>query len=440
MAVRSAGTYGSFEDGADCTGQTSHTADGIVPSRHVRLVLGQVATFAENLPTSPALREVILARVYRAHVGKDGAQRWGVDYVDPKTGNRIRRVVGNKKQAELELARTLTDIGEGSYGRVIARRKFTVSDLRDAWLDDRAFKRTISKDRFRWLALVEHFGADRPIRSITPADATRFRGFVAGLRHRYTGGPLSLGSIYMYIALAKSAFALAVDRQLIAVNPFAAVKLPKLNNARDRVASESEFNRIVARCPSVVRVIAFVAVETGMRLGEIVSLTTEQIDFAERVIKLRRTKSDRGRIVPLTHEVCSVLRDWVDGSDGRVFRVSQGHVSMSFMRAARSVGIQNIRFHDLRATWATRRLREGVSTLVVKQVLGHQNFSMVERYARLVPDDLHAALDNARARSKASTLPSVDLATGPSKKNASANKHVKSVIEISLGGTSPKRT
>lgn len=388
--------------------QTERSASiRIVPQNRARThhprfrpnVLGVSIASADFLPTSPASGGRTVARVYKAHVNANGAQQWGVDYVDP-SGQRIRRVVGNHQQAKDELIDRLAEIKSGRYGKLSAKRNTTIDELRTLWNSDRSWKRSLDADRFRWEYLIEFFGADRQLRTIEPDDVVALRDALQRRVTKKHGTKLMPATVNHALTLGKSAFNLAKKRKLIQANPFDDVKMLVMNNERDRVISDDDFNRILDRLDQQSQLCAIIAVETGMRRGEIQSLTRAQFDFDARTIRLHKTKTNEGRIVPLTRDLNVLLKEWCCQPNGRLFTMQASKMSMRFSQAARALGIEDVHFHDLRATWATRRLREGVSTLVVKRVLGHRSYRMVDRYARLVADDLHAALDAARERSE----------------------------------------
>ncbi|MDN7423758.1 tyrosine-type recombinase/integrase [Burkholderia dolosa] len=140
------------------------------------------------------------------------------------------------------------------------------------------------------------------------------------------------------------------------------------------------------------------ALSTGCRKNELLGLTWDRIDFDRRSFGLEpeHTKNGRRRLVPLNDLAMSALseqRAWVvahqpgsvwvfpSRTGGRVRTFQKG-----FASACERTGIENFRIHDLRHTFASWLVMDGVSLYVVKDLLGHSSVAVTERYAHLSPD------------------------------------------------------
>ena len=93
-------------------------------------------------------------------------------------------------------------------------------------------------------------------------------------------------------------------------NPVPSVSLERESNTRDRVLSRGEFDRLLAAAPAPLKPILLIAYYTGIRRGELLRLTWDRIDLKAGVIRLRLedTKTQEGRIIPLTKELTQVLQ------------------------------------------------------------------------------------------------------------------------------------
>jgi site-specific recombinase XerD len=78
---------------------------------------------------------------------------------------------------------------------------------------------------------------------------------------------------------------------------------------------------------------------------------------------------------------------------GKVFPVSETRLRVVFMKTLKKAGISNFRFHDLRHTFATRLVQNGVDLYKVKELLGHKTLSMTTRYAHHYPESLRASVE-----------------------------------------------
>jgi integrase len=150
--------------------------------------------------------------------------------------------------------------------------------------------------------------------------------------------------------------------------------------------------RLIDECDPHLRPIVITAFNTGMRKGEILSLTWEQVDLRHGFLLLNVTKSGDRREIPINQTLRDTLMAiprhitspyvfW-QGEDGRRY----GDVKKSFRSALRRAGIKDFTFHDLRHTTGSHLVMAGVDITTVKELLGHKTLSMTMRYAHLAPD------------------------------------------------------
>lgn len=146
------------------------------------------------------------------------------------------------------------------------------------------------------------------------------------------------------------------------------------------------------------------ALNTGCRKNELLGLDWGRVDFKRACFRLdgQHTKNGKRRVVPLNDHALSALRaqrEWVEANcpDARwVFASVSGRriggLQKGFRAACSRVGIEDFRIHDLRHTFASWLVMEGVSLYVVRDLLGHSSVSVTERYAHLSPDQGRAAV------------------------------------------------
>ncbi|CAJ3616212.1 site-specific recombinase, phage integrase family [Burkholderia pseudomallei] len=163
----------------------------------------------------------------------------------------------------------------------------------------------------------------------------------------------------------------------------------------------------VARQPHL-RNFVRLALSTGCRKNELLALEWHRVDFERSLFRLEceHTKNGKRRLVPLNSGALLALRDqrdWVArhcaGSEW-VFASSSGrrvgNLQKGFVAACARAGIENFRIHDLRHTFASWLVMEGVSLYVVKDLLGHSSITVAERYAHLSPDRICPLITVAR--------------------------------------------
>ena len=145
------------------------------------------------------------------------------------------------------------------------------------------------------------------------------------------------------------------------------------------------------------------ALHTGCRKNELLTLKWSDVSMERRYILLRpeQTKSNRRRAVPLNRTAMQALERLEEGNGTEwVFaRRKNGKVGERvkaldwlFRKAVKFAGIEDFRIHDLRHTFASWLVSEGVELVKVRDLLGHTSIKMTERYAHLMPDRLHDAV------------------------------------------------
>ncbi len=144
-----------------------------------------------------------------------------------------------------------------------------------------------------------------------------------------------------------------------------------------------------------LRPIVLLALNTGMRRGEIFGLSWADIDRKQAVVTVRGAgaKSGKTRHIPLNAEALAVLKGWqktTGAESGLVFPGQDGarvdNIQTSWERLLKAAKISNFRFHDLRHTFASKLVMAGVDLNTVRELLGHSDLKMTLRYAHLAPE------------------------------------------------------
>lgn len=145
--------------------------------------------------------------------------------------------------------------------------------------------------------------------------------------------------------------------------------------------------------------VVLLAINTGLRKGELLSLQWSDINLDARILTVRQehAKSGKQRHVPLNVEALSVLKQWTSqtSDSGRVFGIDGLKSAWTSLLAAAKV--ENFRFHDLRHHFASRLVMAGVDLNTVRELLGHADLTMTLRYAHLAPEHLAAAVEKLAA-------------------------------------------
>lgn len=278
-------------------------------------------------------------------------------------------------------------------------------------------KKGAAQEKYRIKALRETTVAARMLATIRGAD-------IAALRDAETARGLAASSVTKLLALLSHLFETARKEWGIEVeNPVAKVKKPKIENARERRLSSSEWSYLLAalddpgdavktkdkdRRNEQTPKIARWAVETAMRQGEILALEWKNVDLKKRTAHLPDTKNGTSRTVPMSSAAAALLApvgNLQTLRKGKVFPTTASALKQSFTRAvARGRRLyladcekastepaegflEGLTFHDLRHE-ATSRLAEKLQMHELMKVTGHKDTRMLARYYHPRAEDL----------------------------------------------------
>ena len=152
-----------------------------------------------------------------------------------------------------------------------------------------------------------------------------------------------------------------------------------------------------------------VALNTGLRRGELLALTWERADLGRGVIRLEVTKSGRRREVPLNDDSYRSLIGLGPKADGRIFKTH--YIQTACNNAVEAAKLDDVNFHTLRHTFASWAVMRGVTLKELQELLGNASLAMTMRYAHLAPEHLRTAVN--RLEGLTNTEPTKDLAQEP---------------------------
>lgn len=128
---------------------------------------------------------------------------------------------------------------------------------------------------------------------------------------------------------------------------------------------------------------------TGMRRGELHQLEWKDIDSYK--IKIRKTKTYQERTIPITDRLANILSEYHHGI-GRVVNLSPDRITAGIKKYLRIAGLGHIRVHDLRHTFASQLVMEGVDLRTVQELLGHSEYSTTLIYSHLTDAHVREAI------------------------------------------------
>ncbi len=190
---------------------------------------------------------------------------------------------------------------------------------------------------------------------------------------------------------------------------------PKLkpSKPRNRWLTAQEEDRLVEVAAEHLKPLIRFAVDTGGRRSELLGLDWRNVDMTARRVTFVETKNGEDRSVRLCERACRTLLAIGPKKAGPVFTFGGKpikDVKSAFYRARGIAGLDDVRFHDLRHTFASRLVQGGVPLYEVMHLTGHKTLSMVQRYAHLAPEFQEAAI---RVLDTRLGLPGHNLGTPP---------------------------
>lgn len=216
------------------------------------------------------------------------------------------------------------------------------------------------------------------------------------------GATLHPKTVNNVTGLAKRILAVAVEWDLLDVNPWASCRPLKSPERVFDYWTISEFQTFADRAASLnplLTEIATVAFHTGLRAGELAGLNVDDVDFQTGKIRVRATrdlntgemrettKSRRIRYVGLNRVARQVLERYRFRRGELVFPMDPfWNLAPRFRRLCRAAKVREMRFHDLRHSFASNLAMAGVPLLDIQREMGHQSYQMTLRYAHLHPD------------------------------------------------------
>ena len=225
----------------------------------------------------------------------------------------------------------------------------------------------------------------KKLSEISPEDIDTYK-------KRRLNGEAKPATINRELAVIKHLFNLARKwHRFFGDNPISQSGLLEVHNLVERILTPEEEKRLLNASPKYLQDIILVALNTGMRQAEILGLRWEWIDLDNNLITLPQTntKAKKTRRIPISTVLRKLLLELKLRSGGSefVFPGSKGldsHLTWlkhSFKTACKKAGIENLRFHDLRHTTATRLVESGVPLHAVAKLLGHSTVKVTERYS-----------------------------------------------------------
>jgi len=319
-------------------------------------------------------------------------------------------VFSSKTDAKRWIAATESALREGRYFATAEAKRHTLSEMLERYARDvlPTKPRNARNQQHQLTWWKTELGAYRLL-DITPAK-------IAECRDRLLSHPAARGkrrapaTAVRYLAVLSHAFSIAMrEWGWVDDNPCRKVSKPREPRGRVRFLDDAERGRLLEACRSsksaLLYPIVVVALATGMRKGEIMSLRWPQIDVARASITLLETKNGERRSIPIEGRALQLLSTLSDArrvDTQLVFPNDVGakpiEIAKAWTTAVAKASVTDFRFHDLRHTTASYLAQGGATDLDIAALLGHKTLAMVKRYAHLSESRVRAVVAEMNQR------------------------------------------
>ncbi len=334
---------------------------------------------------------------------KDG--RWEGRYtagINPENGKQIFKNVLGKTQAEVKekLKKALADSQQLDLAK---QGKYTVGTWMDVWFENVAKIKVRPSSHQTYRGYIDNHIKPNigniPLEKLTTMELQKFyrklltKGRVERIESKDQPKGLSAKTARNVNQVISSAMDFAIAQKIISENPCKAVALPKIEHKEMQTIPAEQLQAFLTEAKATgVYEMYYIELATGLRRGELLGLKWEDIDMQQGIIRVRRqiarvdgkiveaplkTKNSY-RTVTISPQAIEVLKvQKAKTNDQYVFPspnggpISPDSVNNMLKRVLERAGIPKVRFHDLRHTFATIALQNGVDIKTVSGMLGH---------------------------------------------------------------------
>ena len=335
---------------------------------------------------------------------KDG--RWEGRYTaghDPATGKTIYKNVLGKTQTEVKekLKRAIEDSAKLDMSKV---GQYTVGQWMDVWFENYAKIKVRPSSHQTYRGYIENHIKPNigsiPLNKLTSLELQKFykkllgNGRVERIESKKQPKGLSAKTVRNINQIISSALNLAIEQKLLLTNPADACALPKLEHREMKTLPVEQLASFLREAKeSGVFEMYYIELATGLRRGELLGLKWSDIDLEHGSLRVQRQiaridgeiveaplkTKNAYRTLPLSADAIDVLKTQKKkcGNSQYVFPsptggpISPDSVLHMLHRVLKRAGLPKVRFHDLRHTFATLALQNGVDIKTVSGMLGH---------------------------------------------------------------------
>lgn len=316
-------------------------------------------------------------------------------------GIRIRRSTEttDKKLAEKIHAKVLSEITENKWFDRLPGEEKTLNEMMDKYMKVHSAinksPSTYQREKSTVKHLKSYFG-DKIVSRIRPRDIVAYKD-----KRREDG--VSPKTINNELILLGHAFTIAMNEwEWVNSNPARMVSKEKVRNSRTRWLNAAEEKKLLKASPLWLSEIIVFALHTGLRRGEILNLKWSDLDLQRRTLTIYEQKNGSVDTLPINEVVTNLL---IEKNKFRSINcdyvflnkkakvIDGANLYRAYKKAVKKAGIDDLRFHDLRHSFATRLVQAGVEIYKVQKLMRHKSPQMTQRYAHHFAESLRDGVD-----------------------------------------------
>ena len=206
---------------------------------------------------------------------------------------------------------------------------------------------------------------------------------ISSFRDKLIAEHKSPNTIRLYLAILSHLFTIAKTEWGFdnLNNPVLKIRRPRLPQSRDTRLSNDDIHRICQHSQSqLLPLLIHLALDTAMRVSEIVNIKVTDCDFKKCMITVRNTKNYHDRYIPMSKKVSKILKHQTCLQSDKFFDITSHGVSVAFTRACKRAGIAKASFHTIRHEAVSRLFEKGLNPMEVSAISGHKSMQMLKRY------------------------------------------------------------
>lgn len=207
-------------------------------------------------------------------------------------------------------------------------------------------------------------------------------------------------TVNLYLGILRTAYNLALDNEWLEKNPFKGKKVNfKLKPRAIEYLKKDDENKLDSFMPDYFQPILITALNSGLRRGNIINLKWKQLDFNFRTIEITENKGNKHIKLPMNDTLYELFSNMEKISDYVFINPRTGNKwnTTAFNKEWRTIrqkaGLNNLKFHGLRHTVATRLAKENVPIPIIKEVMTHSDISTTMQYTHVDSLDVINAMN-----------------------------------------------